>query len=75
MNIEFIEFAYNFVNDFKYMNIKNKSYNKFDFDYKVPAIRNISKFQWNKDLQSVKPSTLKYIIYHLQDAETKVIID
>ncbi len=75
MNIEFIEFAYNFVNDYKYMNIKTGGYNKFDFEYTTPSVKGISKYQQKKDLQSVKPFVLEYIIYYLQDAEQKMIID
>ena len=75
MEIEFIKYAYDFVNDFKYMNVKTKTYNKFDFEYKVPSIKGITKYQWDKDLESVSPSTMEYIIYHLHNAETKITID
>jgi hypothetical protein len=75
MELEFIEYAYEFVNDYKYMNIKERTYNKFDFEYTVPSIKGITQYQWGKDLQSVRPSTLKYIIYEYHTEETKLLID
>lgn len=75
MNENLLTHAYHFVFDFKYMNTKTGGYNKFDFKYKTPSVNGLNKYQWNKDLDSVKPSTLEYIIYYLQDTDRKMIVD
>lgn len=75
MNEDFLTHAYKFVFDFKYMNTQTGGYNKFDFEYKTPSVNGLNIYQWNKDLNSVKPSALEYIIYYLQDTDTKMIID
>lgn len=75
MELEFLEDAYNFVNDFVRKDIRKNTYNKFDFEYTVPSINGISKYQWGKDIESVRPSTLEYILFHLHNAEPKMIID
>ncbi|WP_421716545.1 hypothetical protein [Arcobacter arenosus] len=75
MNKEFIDFAYKFVSEFRSYDLRTKSIKKIDFDYCVPSIRGISKFEWGKDIDSVKPSTLEYIIFYLHNAEPKMIED
>lgn len=75
MIVESIKFAYDCVNNFTYKNILKNTCNKFDFEYSVPEIKGICKFEWGKKLDSVKPSTLEYIIYHLHNAEVKLVID
>jgi len=75
MSEEILEYAYRFIANFQYMNIKDRTFNKLDFEYVTPSVNGLSKYQWKKDLDSVKPSTLEYIIYHLQNADLKMIND
>lgn len=67
--------AYDFISNFQYFNPRTGGYNKIDFDYKVPSIKGICKYEHNKDLESVNKSTLEYIIVNLHNAEKKTIID
>jgi len=75
MSEEILEFAYKFIFDFQYMNLKTGKYNKIEFEYLTPSVNGLSKFHWGKNLDSVKPSTLEYIIYNLQNADLKMIND
>lgn len=67
--------VHDFIFYFQYYNPKTKGYNKIDFDYKVPSIKGIFKYDRGKDLESVNKSTLEYIIANLHNAEIKTIID
>ena len=73
--IEDIENAYTIIRDFKYLNPITKLPNKFEFEYSVPKVSGIIKTNWGKDLNSVKPSTLDYILYYLHDADCTLIFE
>lgn len=75
MNKDFIDFAYKFVNSFRAYDPTTNSRRKISFEYTVPSIRGITKYEWSKDLESVKPSTLEYIVFYLHNAEPKMIED
>lgn len=75
MDKETIDEANRFVNSFRAYDPTTNSKRKISFDYCVPSIRRIHYSQHKKDLESVKPSTLEYIIFYLHNAEPKMIED
>ncbi len=75
MELNDLEIAYDIINNFqKYDTLSNPPrINKLD--YKVPSIDGISRYEHGKDVDSVKPNTLKYILYYLHNIEHSIIID
>ena len=69
-----LEHSFDFVSKYRRIN-PNGGFNKFDFEYKTPSVNGLSKYQSDKDLHSVKPSTLEYIIFNLQNADIQMIVD
>lgn len=64
------------VKSFKVMDVKTGVRNKFYLsDYKVPIVDGISKFEYNKGIDKVKPSTLEYIILNLHNVDEDMVVD
>ncbi len=75
MNKVILEFAFNTVNEFTYINIETNKVNKFEFEFTIPSVSGIHHTQKGKDFKEAKQNTLKYIIFNLHNAEKKSILD
>lgn len=67
--------AYKLVRDYRYLDPKTKLPNKFPFEYSTHQHQGIYRKLWRKDIKSVKPSTLEYILYNLHDVDEVMIYE
>jgi hypothetical protein len=71
--IEIITEAYEIVKNFKRFDTASNPPKKHTLEYSVPKISGISKYEWGKNIDEVKPNTLDYIIYKLHSTEELLI--
>lgn len=75
MNLNDLKIAQDIVNNFQKYDTLSKPPKINKLEYKVPSINGISTYEHGKDIESVKPNTLKYIIFHLHNVDYSLIIE
>lgn len=75
MNINDLKIAYDIVNNFRKYDTLSIPPKINKLDYKVATINGITRYEHGKDINSVKPNTLRYILFNLHNIEYSIIID
>jgi len=74
--MKLLDEAFELVNKFKRYDPINKTFNEFPLkDYTVPKVDGLHFGVHHKGIDKVKPSTLEYIIYYLQNADVDMIFE